>query len=406
MGTDEAFHFNPLEEDETFSDDELDELSEGVAVVRFSGVDKARLRGRWAFALIIKPFGRNVGFHFLHNKIMALWKPAGRMECIDLDFGFYPIRFGLTEDYDKVLREGPWFIGDQFLSIRAWELYFKPAFAKCSSIAVWVRFSQLPIEFFEQIALKEIGQAIGPVLRIDTHTLPLSREAALLVSVSRVGHKREACPYLVHEVVHVDSPEMDISTPSPPSPTRDATSEVYDPWTLVSRRKDKYPKTRAYPVPQTQPSNPQNGDSKPSPLSRSPSRGPRDAKRKNPVGHCDTSSYPKPSHPYCKMGHDFAMSSYTSLKQSPPLIAFSFGEPHSLKNTPNPNISVSPKHAPNPKSKQNKHGQSNQLKGKGKVTRKPRNTGMGNLLQREDNCHLKNHDRRDQSNPNLHHGLV
>ena len=31
---------------------------------------------------------------------------------------------------------------------------------------------------------------------------------------------------------------------------------------------------------------------------------------------------------------------------------------------------------------------------------------MGNLLQREDHSNLKHHDRRDQSNPNLHHGLV
>ena len=100
----QAFRFNPLKEDETFSDDELDDLIEGVAVVRFLGDDKARLRGRWAFALIIKPFGRNVGFHFLQNKILALWKPVGHMECIDLEFGFYLIRFGLVEDYDKVLR--------------------------------------------------------------------------------------------------------------------------------------------------------------------------------------------------------------------------------------------------------------------------------------------------------------
>ena len=171
----QASQFNPLEEDETFSDDELDDLTEGVAAVRFSGDDKARIRGRWAFTLIIKPFGRNVGFHFLHNKILALWKPAGRLECIDLEFGFYLIRFGLAKDYDKVLREGPWFISGQFLSIRAWEPYLKPSTAKYSSVAVWVRLPELLIEFFEQKALKDIGQAIGPVLRIDTHTASKSR---------------------------------------------------------------------------------------------------------------------------------------------------------------------------------------------------------------------------------------
>ena len=72
------------------------------------------------------------------------------------------------------------------MSIRAWEPYFKPSTAKCSFVAVWVRLSELPIEFFEQKALKDIGQAIGPVLRIDTHTLPLSYEVVLLASVSRL----------------------------------------------------------------------------------------------------------------------------------------------------------------------------------------------------------------------------
>nr|POE52368.1 hypothetical protein CFP56_66429 [Quercus suber] len=170
-----AFRFNPLEEDETFSNDELDDLTEGVAVVRFSVSIKLGLEVDGLSLLSSNPL---VGM------------------------------FGLAKDYDKVLREGPWFIGDQFLSIRAWEPYFKPSFTKCSSVAVWVRFPELPIDFFEQMALKEIGQAIGPLLRIDTHTASES-----------VGHKREACPSLVHEEVHVDSPEMDISTPSPPSPT-------------------------------------------------------------------------------------------------------------------------------------------------------------------------------------------
>ena len=144
----QAFRFNPLEEGETLSNDELGDLTDGVASVHFSCDDKAHLRGRWAFALIIKTFGRNVGFHFLQSKIMALWKPASHMESIDLEYGFYLVRFGLAEDYDKVLREGPWFIGDQLLSIKAWEPNFKPSIAQCSSVAVWVRFSKLPIEYY------------------------------------------------------------------------------------------------------------------------------------------------------------------------------------------------------------------------------------------------------------------
>ena len=42
--------------------------------------------------------------------------------------------------------------------------------AKFSSVAVWVRLPELPIEFYDKIVLKEIGNAIGPMLRIDYYT--------------------------------------------------------------------------------------------------------------------------------------------------------------------------------------------------------------------------------------------
>lgn len=48
-----------------------------------------------------------------------------KMECIDLGFDFYLVKFSLTGDVDKVLKEGPLFIGQHFLAIRQWELDFK-----------------------------------------------------------------------------------------------------------------------------------------------------------------------------------------------------------------------------------------------------------------------------------------
>lgn len=58
---------------------------------------------------------------------------------------------------------------DQFLTIRSWKPNFKPSPAFSSSVAVSARLPRLPIEYYDPMALKEIGQAIGPVLRIDTH---------------------------------------------------------------------------------------------------------------------------------------------------------------------------------------------------------------------------------------------
>ena len=55
---------------------------------------------------------------------------------MDLGKDFYSVRFSLKEDMDAMLKNGSWFFGGHFLSIRPWELFFKPASASVSSIAV------------------------------------------------------------------------------------------------------------------------------------------------------------------------------------------------------------------------------------------------------------------------------
>lgn len=136
---------------------------------------KQRIRAPWARALTVKVFGRTVGYHFLLSRVTALWKPAGKIDCIDLGKDYFLIRFSLLEDHDSVLKKGPWFIGDHFLAIHPWKPNFCPASVSLSSVAVWVRLPQLPIEYYDTLVLKDIGKAIGPVLRIDTHTASKAR---------------------------------------------------------------------------------------------------------------------------------------------------------------------------------------------------------------------------------------
>lgn len=229
-----AFNFEFNMDTEVESGDEFSELSLCEKVVRFSGNMKTKIRAPWANALIVKVFGKTVGYHFLHSRILSLWKPTGKMDCVDLGNDLFLITFQLKEDSAKVLREGPWFVEGHYLSIRCWEPNFKASKVNLSSVVVWIQLLELPIEYYEPSALREIGEAIGPVLRIDAHTTAESRGrfARLCVQVNfnepiikllkmggidqpvpyegihslcfacgRVGHKEENCPYKINSSV-------------------------------------------------------------------------------------------------------------------------------------------------------------------------------------------------------------
>ena len=187
----------------------------------------------WNHALIVKVFGRTVGFHYLHSKVVSLWKPVGRLDCIDLGHDFFLMRFGLVEDHKNVIKGGPWFIGGHFLTVRAWEPNFKPANALCNMVAVWIRLPKLPFEYYDPGVLREIGNAIGPVLRVNSNTaseargrfaricIPVNLDkplttfillegvvqevlyegiSTLCFSYGRVGHRREYCPFTIQEM--------------------------------------------------------------------------------------------------------------------------------------------------------------------------------------------------------------
>ena len=57
---------------ESDSDEELEDICEGMAAIRLSRETKQYIRAPWTKALIVKVFGRIVGFNFLHAKLMGI----------------------------------------------------------------------------------------------------------------------------------------------------------------------------------------------------------------------------------------------------------------------------------------------------------------------------------------------
>ncbi|XP_050249035.1 uncharacterized protein LOC126696317 [Quercus robur] len=166
--------------------------------------------------------------------------------------------------------------------MRMWEPNFKPSSAVCSLVTVWVWLPKLPFEYYELAILKEIGNAISPILRIDANTasetkgryariciqvdinMPMVRRIllegviqevqyegiySLCFSCGRVGHRQETYLYMVQ----VSSPKQrqeeegvqnkgEGSGTSRPASQIEANSDggvnkEYRPWMLVRRKK-------------------------------------------------------------------------------------------------------------------------------------------------------------------------
>jgi len=149
----QAFNFGDLMEDDAESNDEVNAFREGLVAVNFSKEFKQHIRNPWARALIVKVYGKSIGFNFLQSRLLSLWKLVGRLDYVDLGHRFFLTTLSLKEDHEAVLKKGPWFIGEHFLSIRPWEPEFRPASVNVSSIAVWIRLNELPIEYYNVEAL-------------------------------------------------------------------------------------------------------------------------------------------------------------------------------------------------------------------------------------------------------------
>jgi hypothetical protein len=80
---------------------------------------------------------------------------------VDLGNDYYLVTFSNKEDQTQALLEGPWLIYDHYLTVREWSPDFLPGSESIEKVAVWVRISGLPIEYYDPKVLSFIGKIIG-----------------------------------------------------------------------------------------------------------------------------------------------------------------------------------------------------------------------------------------------------
>ena len=265
----QAFFGSVMEDDFASSDEEDEPPEDGEVVISIPRETKIRIRAPWSTSFIVKVFGRSVGYMFLFNRLKQLWKPTGGLSCVDLGLGFFLVKQELVDDFDRILKGGPWFIGEHFLSLRPWVPDFRPSEASVNTVVVWVRLPELPVEYYDRESLLLIGHALGPVLRVDFNTASGNRGRfarlciqldldKLLIKTIRVGRVRQAvvyegigllcfhCGRIGHKLDRCPergtipvSPTVPVppSSPTPANSPGNDDASKFGPWMLVTRRK-------------------------------------------------------------------------------------------------------------------------------------------------------------------------
>ncbi|KAG7558925.1 Ribonuclease H-like superfamily [Arabidopsis thaliana x Arabidopsis arenosa] len=148
---------------------------DGEPVVTIGQEVLTAMNGLWKQCMIVKVLGRHVPIAALSRKLRELWKPMGGMYVVDLPRHFFMIRFDQEDDYLTAVSGGPWRVFGSILMVQAWSPDFDPLSDEIVTTPVWVRLSNLPVNFYHRAILMGIAEGLGKPIKVDLTTMKLER---------------------------------------------------------------------------------------------------------------------------------------------------------------------------------------------------------------------------------------
>ncbi|KAK3193219.1 hypothetical protein Dsin_024529 [Dipteronia sinensis] len=88
------------------------------------------------------------GMGSFKSKLMSM-SPPKHWQLTDPGDGYFVARFQMKEDLDYVLTSGPWVIAKKYLVVQRWKPNFMPGEESIQSMLIWVRLSELPVEWID-----------------------------------------------------------------------------------------------------------------------------------------------------------------------------------------------------------------------------------------------------------------
>ena len=107
--------------------------------------------------------------------VERLWGKHEIPEISITDNGLYIFRFRDLVARDWVLENGPWYMAGRPIIIRFWKPGMEMLNVRITSLPIWVKFFNIPLEYWTVTSLGYIASAVGIPLHLDTLTENHSR---------------------------------------------------------------------------------------------------------------------------------------------------------------------------------------------------------------------------------------
>ena len=112
----------------------------------------------------------SINRNFMNDRVRRMWKTQDRLEVIDLGKDVFLFKFNNTEDLERALYGGPWFIMNHYLMLTRWKPDFRPSESGFDKISIWIRFPEFPMEYYDKEALFTIAEKVGRPIKVDYAT--------------------------------------------------------------------------------------------------------------------------------------------------------------------------------------------------------------------------------------------
>lgn len=148
---------------------------DNIPGIIFTPVEEEQLCRSRENTLIMKFSSGKPRLAEIRAHIAATWELARQPAVGYLDPRHVTLNMASAEDTKRALSRPTNKINTSLFRLFRWTPDFEIG-KESSVVAVWVKLYNLPLHYYNEAALQRLGSIIGPVLRVDTHTLDLTHQ--------------------------------------------------------------------------------------------------------------------------------------------------------------------------------------------------------------------------------------